>query len=174
MIVTGITKLDNAIAYDLNDELAPSLRMINDGARLLNDAEEDYESYINYRNTPEKPFLFSGDKVIVSVLAGTFIMWLLRLAIVNRAAWRLGIRAQVFLSMAGIRPLEGTLMVKQMKATNDRAYVVVDFLVGGLAGFLIGFLSGWFLLGITWRVKYLPGLIGFVGYSVLGSFLHGY
>jgi hypothetical protein len=52
-------------------------------------------------------------------------------------------------------------------------YILADVLVLGILGFLLGLLVGWFFIGISWRARDWPGMIVFIGLSVLGTVLHG-
>ena len=50
-----------------------------------------------------------------------------------------------------------------------RWYMIVDTLVLGVVGFLLGVLLGWFFVGITTRARGWPGMIAFMVMSIMGA-----
>jgi len=53
-----------------------------------------------------------------------------------------------------------------------RCYMLVDVLVLGIVGFLMGTILGWFFVGISFEAKSWPGLIAFVALSMFGASMH--
>lgn len=52
-------------------------------------------------------------------------------------------------------------------------YILVDTLVLGTAGFLMGAILGWFFVGISFEAKGWPGMIAFILMSIFGASVHG-
>jgi hypothetical protein len=107
---------------------------------------------------------------LVGILIGTGILWLLKAVLVMPIAHYLTNRQLV--KQAGALSPEGQANVP-VEAIDTKLYILVDLLVMGTAGFLLGIIVGWFFIGITWEGKSWPGMIAFIGSSVLGSMMHG-
>jgi hypothetical protein len=60
----------------------------------------------------------------------------------------------------------------EVKSLAIQSYILVDTLVLATAGFLMGVTCGWYFIGISFEVKGWPGMIAFIGMSILGSSLH--
>ena len=52
-------------------------------------------------------------------------------------------------------------------------YILADVIVLGIAGVIIGLVTGSYFIGISWRAKDWPGMIAFIVASFIGSALHG-
>jgi len=62
---------------------------------------------------------------------------------------------------------------KEVEVAPTGPFILMDVLVCGAAGFLIGWLSGWYMIGLSWKPVHWPGMIALIGLSVFGSELHG-
>jgi hypothetical protein len=51
-------------------------------------------------------------------------------------------------------------------------YILADVIVMGAGGFLLGLLTGYFFIGISWRARDWPGMIVFIIASLVGSALY--
>jgi len=60
---------------------------------------------------------------------------------------------------------------KEAEAIPTGYYILADVLVLGVAGFLLGLITGYFFIGISWRAKDWPGMIAFVVASLIGLLL---
>jgi hypothetical protein len=52
-------------------------------------------------------------------------------------------------------------------------YILADVIVLGVAGGLMGLISGYYLIGFSFKPKDWPGMIVFIVSSLIGSFIHG-
>ena len=52
-------------------------------------------------------------------------------------------------------------------------YILADVIIMGVAGGLLGLISGYYFIGISWKPRDWPGMIVFIGASLLGSIIHG-
>jgi hypothetical protein len=104
----------------------------------------------------------------LNILIGTTILWglnaLLVLPLTNYWVKRK-------LEEPAYAGLQGTALAEQDQATlkdlATRAYICVDMLVLGMAGLIAGLLGYWFI-GLSFQAKGWPGMIAFIGSSLLG------
>ena len=54
----------------------------------------------------------------------------------------------------------------------NRIFIITDVVVLGIAGFLMGFMIGWYFIGITWKARSIPAMLTFIGLSFAGAYLH--
>lgn len=99
------------------------------------------------------------------ILIGTGIIWLLKIISAGLAGAIFGTREREVAGEAEEKKVE--------KVVPTGPFILVDTLVCGLAGFLMGRLLGWFFIGISWKKEHVPGMAAFIGLSILGSVLHG-
>ena len=52
-------------------------------------------------------------------------------------------------------------------------YILADVIVLGVAGLLLGGVTGSYFIGFSWRAKDWPGMIVFIIASFIGSAIHG-
>jgi len=52
-------------------------------------------------------------------------------------------------------------------------YILADVIVLGVAGFLLGLLTGSYFIGFSWKARDWPGMIVFILTSFVGSAIHG-
>jgi len=74
--------------------------------------------------------------------------------------------AEAGLAPAGMASLSEDEQRKWQKIATQR-YILWDVVIMGLAG-LLGGLAGYYLFGISLRVKGWPGMVTFIGASLLG------
>lgn len=111
-------------------------------------------------------------------IIGTAILWLLTAVIVNPLAnfW-----TQKKLKQESIPVPKNANEIeildegakKKMQSFFTRNYILADILVLGIAGFLLGIISGNFFLGISFERRSWPGILVFITSSIAGSLLHG-
>ncbi|MFH1445895.1 MAG: hypothetical protein ABIG43_00590 [Chloroflexota bacterium] len=75
-------------------------------------------------------------------------------------------------------PVDGQqpVPVAQKSAADDIPtgyYILADVIVLGVAGLLIGLVTGSYFIGISWKAKDWPGMIVFIIASLIGSAIHG-
>lgn len=97
----------------------------------------------------------------MNFLIGTAVSWVL-----------------TFVSTALTKALFGMRKVdkgegKQVEELPTGPFIFIDVLINGIAGFLIGILSGYYLIGITWKAIYWPGEIALIVMSFIGSAFYG-
>jgi len=105
--------------------------------------------------------------LFLGILVGTGLLWLLNILVVNPITKYFTLKK---LNGYPTMPEEGAqnLINKNFSET----YIVVDILVLGIAGFAMGFFIGWFFIGITWKKIAIPGMLTFIGLSILGYLLN--
>ena len=110
---------------------------------------------------------------IWSFVVGTAILWLLTgLVVIPIAKLLTNIHSRKSVTPdIGSQGQVAEVSEKPEIATSY--YIFVDVLVLGIAGFIIGLVSGWFLVGITWQAKSWPGMIALIIASIVGVMLHG-
>ena len=106
----------------------------------------------------------------LGLLIGTGILWVLNMLAVQPLAWYLTSRHR--LNTAGVSVVEGAAEVTE-RAVDTKMYIIADVLVLGVVGFALGLVAGWFFIGIAWESKSWPGMLVFIGSSILGSLIHG-
>jgi len=99
------------------------------------------------------------------LLIGTGIIWVLKLISAGLTRAIFGTLEQEVVSEGEEKKVE--------KVVPTGPFILVDTLVCGLAGFLMGRFLGWFFIGISWRKEHVPGMAAFIGLSIPGSVLHG-
>jgi hypothetical protein len=116
---------------------------------------------------------------IGSWIIGTVILWLLKvLGTIPLTRLLSRLRAPVYTSPAESETLqtdevagEGDRRQGKVEITPAGYYILADVLVSGVAGFLLGLISGYYFIGISWRARDWPGMIAFIVASVIGSVL---
>ncbi len=110
---------------------------------------------------------------MIRIIIGTGVMWLLGLLVVNPLATYFAKRKFCQKYEGKLLPQDENIISAQFHSIYNRTYIITDVIVLSFSGFLMGLLVGWFFIGISWRARDWPGLITFIGLSVLGSFIHG-
>ena len=107
---------------------------------------------------------------LLGILIGTGILWLLKAVAVFPLANYLNRKKLAKATVASSPVGEGEAAVATM---DTKLYILADMLVLGTAGLLMGLIAGWFFIGITWQWKGWPGMLAFIGLSIVGSIIHG-
>ena len=105
----------------------------------------------------------------MDILIGTGILWLLTALIVDPVAKALSKASRNEQQNLGEQVREG---VKPMPEIDTGYYILVDVIVLGIVGFLLGRISGWFFIGVSFNPKGWPGMIAFIAGSLLGTVLY--
>jgi hypothetical protein len=108
-----------------------------------------------------------------NIIIGTGILWLLTGFVVMPLAqlWT-NSRAK----KCAESDVSGQGVIAQTKTTPEidtSYYIIVDVLVLGLVGLVMGLVFGWYFIGITWQAKSWPGMIALIGASIAGAMMHG-
>ncbi len=168
--IAGITTINIAITNSSNSQLISGLKMFNASIDKINQARTKYNSFADSFNAKSN----SGSTNFgLGILIGTGILWSLGLLIVNPLASLLTKRKFALQYVDGYLPQDDHELSEKVNSIYNRTYILVDLIVLSTAGFLMGLLVGWYFIGISWRARDWPGLIAFIGFSFLGSFLHG-
>jgi hypothetical protein len=81
------------------------------------------------------------------------------------------------LSALLVTPIARALTGPGGAATDDRIdtgyFILVDVLILGITGFIMGTLWGWYFIGIAWRARFWPGVIAFIVSSIIGCVMRG-
>ena len=108
-----------------------------------------------------------------SFIVGTAILWLLTGVVVIPLA-KLLTKNRANKSVQSYEG--GQEAIAQTEAEPEIStgyYILVHVLVLGIAGLIIGLVSGWFFIGITWQAKSWPGMIALIVASIAGAMIHG-
>jgi len=108
-----------------------------------------------------------------SFVVGTAILWLLTGLVVTPLAKLLtninsGKSASPYVGDQG-----QATQVSEKPEVATRYYILVHVLVLGIAGLIMGLVSGWFFIGFTWQGKSWPGMIALIVASIAGAMIHG-
>lgn len=106
----------------------------------------------------------------IGILIGTGILWLLNAVLVTPIARVLTNRKTAKETVASSSTSQAEV---QEIPINTGIYILVDVTVMTIAGFLLGVIGGWFFIGFAWKGKDWPGMLAFIGASLLGSIIHG-
>jgi len=71
----------------------------------------------------------------------------------------------------GVQPTQPPVKVEEQIPTGF--YILADVIVMGVAGGLLGLISGYYFVGFSWKVRDWPGMIVFIVASLIGSAIHG-
>jgi len=109
-----------------------------------------------------------------SVLIGLAILWGVTALVVNPI-----VNAQFKQRMwqEGIDPESQATMSEEdhryWRGVYTKIYILWDVIILGACGFLFGFFTGMWLIGLSFSPMGWPGMIAFIGLSFLGASLHG-
>jgi len=119
-------------------------------------------------------------------IVGTLILWVLKAITVPFAKMLAGKSVPTELPSISPAPSTETATPAETgpqpapmkpKSAEDEIptgyYILADVIVLGMAGLLLGGLTGYYFIGFSWRAKDWPGMIVFIIASFLGSALHG-
>ena len=113
--------------------------------------------------------------MLTNILICTAIMWIIQSILVSPISAYITekrlmkINLPVFSSGEVIYddlPAEEKEKVDEVSTTT---YIATDVIILGLAGFLAGFLLGFWFIGISWDKTGWPGMAAFIALSILGS-----
>jgi len=70
-----------------------------------------------------------------------------------------------------VPPVQAPVKVEEHIPTGF--YILADVLIMGVAGGLLGLISGYYFIGFSWKPRDWPGMVVFIIASLVGSFIHG-
>jgi hypothetical protein len=114
---------------------------------------------------------------ISSWIIGTIILWVLKslgtvpLARTLSRSREAGYIPPTESEMPQSEEVAGADAQKEVEAIPTGYYILADALVLGIAGFLLGSITGYYFIGISWRAQDWPGMISFIVASLIGSLL---
>jgi hypothetical protein len=127
----------------------------------------------------------------MSWIIGTAILWILKFITVPFAKMLAGDQVKKVApvtpvtpgpsSEAALTPDQGAAPAPMPVAASVQAeeviptgyYILADVIVLGVAGGLMGLISGYYFIGFSFKPKDWPGMIVFIVSSLIGSFIHG-
>jgi len=132
----------------------------------------------------------------VNWIVGTAILWVLKLITIPFAKLLAGDRVKKITSVAPApsneavippnstgepiptpaptpapAPTSAPAQVEEVIPTGY--YILADVIVLGVAGVLMGLISGYYFIGFSFKPKDWPGMIVFIISSLIGSLIHG-
>lgn len=166
-LITGANIIDDALRRGFYDQLQVGENTFNGGVSSVNQSITKFNMFADAQNVQTKSS--GGPNWVLGIIIGTAVLWLLGLLVVNPITKYFVSRK---LAQAYAGGYQAQIMTDAQNIYN-RIYILTDVIILGIAGLLMGLFAGWFFIGISWRARDWPGLIAFIGLSVLGSNLHG-
>jgi hypothetical protein len=143
--------------------------MLNDGLNLLKQSSTNYNSYADAANAK----LRSGSSNFgPGILIGTGIVWFSILVIINPLSKYLTKRKSTYQTVNGFQVQTGQEISQIADGSSTRNYVIIGVITFAIIGFVVGRTTGWYFIGISWKPKDWPGMLAFIGFSLLGSYLY--
>lgn len=171
-VISGINTIDEALTSLSNSRLTTGQKLLNEGRVLLNQAGDKYNNFVEAYNAKSKTS-GGGTNIFLGILIGTAVLWGLGLLVVNPIAKHFTNQTIAQEYSTGMVPKDQATISSRVNSVFTRNYIITDVIVLSVAGFLMGIVAGWFFIGISWNWRSWPGLIAFIGLSVLGSAIHG-
>lgn len=75
--------------------------------------------------------------------------------------------------VADIQVQQSQAPVKTEEQIPNGFYILADVIIMGVAGGLLGLLSGYYFIGFSWKPRDWPGMMVFIIASLAGSYIHG-
>jgi len=169
-IIAGITMINTALTTKSNEQLASGQKILFAGFDLLDSSSTKYNSYAAAANAQAKSV--STPSWGLGIILGTALIWLTTLAIVNPAT-KYFVKRKLAYQAADVYNIQMEQETPQISNKSyTRIYVATSVVVFAVVGFLVGRTTGFYFIGLSWRWRDWPGLIAFIGFSLLGSYLH--
>jgi NADH:ubiquinone oxidoreductase subunit 2 (subunit N) len=108
----------------------------------------------------------------LGIIIGTGIIWLLTALVVNPVARALTNARNRELQLS-FNDGRSSIQAKATTQVSTGYYILVNVIVLGIAGLLLGYLARWFFIGFAWEKKSWPGVIAFVVTSIIGVLISG-
>lgn len=105
------------------------------------------------------------------ILIGTGIVWGLTVVVVFPLAKV--IQRRWFADATTAEGLQSAETEGLKETFSPAAFMIADTIVLAIAGFVLGITTGWWFVGVAFQRYHWPGLLAFVGFSLLGSHLWG-
>lgn len=133
----------------------------------MNNAIDSYNIYISQHSESSESNWGLG------ILIGTRVVWLLTLLVITPITNR--VVNQKLSMLQGENTLQGSTeeVQERLNQLYEKAFIKIDCIILGIAGFILGITAGWVFIGIAWKKSSWPGLLVFIGSSVLGCYIHG-
>lgn len=168
-IVAGITVLNTALTNNSNEQGVSAENMLNDGLNLLKQSSTNYNSYADAANAK----LSGGSPNFVpGIFIGTGIVWFSILVIINPLSKYLTKRKSIYQPVNEFEVQPGQEISQITDKSSTRNYVIIGVITFAIIGFAVGRTTGWYFIGISWKPKDWPGMLAFIGFSLLGSYLY--
>lgn len=169
-IVAGFESIDSGLTSVSYNQLDSGGTALDDGIALMGQAGDKYNSFVDTFNTRTSS---GGISIGLGIVIGTGLLWLLGFFVV-RPLTKMLINRQL-----APQPAYGDLvqdengLSQKAESLFTKTYIMVDVGVMAAAGLLMGLITGWYFIGLSWKARDWPGLIVFIGLSFLGSYIHG-
>jgi hypothetical protein len=126
----------------------------------------------------------------VNWIVGTAILWVLKLITIPFAKLLAGDRVKKITPVAPVPTAEAVIPPNSTgepiptpaptpapaqveEVIPNGYYILADVIVLGVAGGLMGLISGYYFIGFSFKPKDWPGMIVFIISSLIGSLIHG-
>jgi hypothetical protein len=168
-IIAGISVINTALTNNSIEQGVSGENMLNEGLGLLKQSTTKYNSYVDATNaklSSGSPNFFTG------IFIGTGIIWFSILVIINPLSKYLTKRKWAYQAVNGYQVPLGQEVTQVVDKASNRNYIIVGVLTFAIIGFIVGRTTGWYFIGISWKPKDWPGMLAFIGFSLLGSYLY--
>ena len=168
-IIAGMTIMNSALTSQSNDQLTVGNNLIKDGADLMDQATNHYNSYadtFNAQYTSESP------NWLLCFVIGTGLVWFTIFVIITPLSKYVTKKRLANQTINGFQFQLGQEVTQVVDKLAPRDYILVGVVTFALIGFIVGRTTGMFFIGISWRRKDWPGMLAFIGFSLLGSYLY--
>ena len=168
-IIAGMTIINAALASQSNDQLIVGNNSVKDGADLMDQATNQYNSFVDAFNVQ---YATIGPNWFLGFIIGTGVVWFTIFVIITPVAKYVTKRRLAYQTANGFQFQLGQEIPQVVDKLATRDYMVVGVLTFALIGFVVGRTTGMYFIGISWRPKDWPGMLAFIGFSLLGSYLY--
>ena len=168
-IIAGITMMNTALTNQSNEQLTAGENMVTDGFNLMDQSTTEYNSYADTTNAnanSRNPNWFLG------FVIGTGLVWFTIFVIITPLSKYVTKRRLANQTVNGYQFQLGQEVTQVVDKLATRDYILVGVVTFALIGFIVGRTTGMFFIGISWRRKDWPGMLSFIGFSLLGSYLY--
>ena len=168
-IIAGMTIINAALASQSNDQLIVGNNSVKDGADLMDQATNQYNSFVDAFNAQ---YATISPNWFLGFIIGTGVVWFTIFVIITPIAKYVTKRRLAYQTANGFQFQLGQEIPQVVDKLATRDYMVVGVLTFALIGFVVGRTTGMYFIGISWRPKDWPGMLAFIGFSLLGSYLY--
>jgi hypothetical protein len=172
-IITGLNSLNNTLTLikagqnnSAQDQFEAAGTIVDEGIAAVSQSVSKYNDFVATYNTSKTSTPWG-----LGILIGTGVIFGLNFLVIGPIIKYLTKRKITLVPVVDAE-IAGQVEPKvETDPFSSKYFIPTSVAVMGIAGFLMGFLIGWYFIGIAWKKNHWPGMIAFIGMSLLGSFL---